>query len=228
MAVGLFPGLGIVILVIVFCGVEEARGLELGDDFEPPLFEQCDELFGCLLLRFCQIKDRRAVLLSDVGSLPIFLGWIVDFKEGTSEGLVGGLVGIEEDFDGFGMTGVAGADLFVGGLSHCSADIARGDSDYPGDLLQVMLDAPETAAGKEGALVALVCHGRNKPDREGIDAVAGVLGGEALSEKQMPEMAVATMAENLGALSIGIGNLKHRFRDRRVKARPTTAAAKLV
>ncbi len=68
-----------------------------------------------LLLLVC-IENGGAVLIANIGALPVTLSGVVDFEEELGEVFVIGLVRVEDNLDGFSVAGFACADLLVCGI----------------------------------------------------------------------------------------------------------------
>lgn len=203
MAIGLFAGFCIVVLVIGFCGVKGAGGDELGGDGKAPFFEFGDEVVGDLFLLFSEVEDRGAVLGADIGALAMVLGGVVQLEKGFCKSAVVGLARVEEDLDGFGVSGEAGRDFFIGWVCNGASNIAGGDFFHTGKGFKEVLNAPKATAGEEGARKSFLGGCGKKAQREGVDAVAGVFRSEALALEDVAEVALAAGAEDFGALSIG-------------------------
>lgn len=121
--------LGEVLLVVFFGAVEGGGGLHFGDDGtieDAGFFERGDGFARFGFLFGIVIENRGAVLRADVGSLAIERGGIVVLKKRGDEFAIGNLSGVEFDFDGFGVAGRAGADVFVGGIFFRAAGVADG------------------------------------------------------------------------------------------------------
>jgi len=144
-AVGGFAVFVVVVLVVVFGGPEGGGGGEFGFDVEGLLAELVDELLGDAFLVGVEVEDGGAVLGADVGALAVELGEVVCFEEEAGEGFEGGFGGVEEDFDGFGVSGGVGADLGVGGVLGVASGVAYGGGDDAGGALEVVLGAPEAS-----------------------------------------------------------------------------------
>ena len=68
----------------------------------------------------------------------------------------------------------------------------------------------------------------NKLDGEAVDAVAGVLFGKPLALKNVSEVTVAVIADDLDAAAVGVGNALDGTRYLVVEAGPAAAGGELV
>ena len=125
------------------------------------------------------------------------------------------------------MSGLLGADLFVGGVIGRSADIARFDGDHACLLLHQVFDAPEAAAGKDGFGGGCRCGGVElQGDR--IDAVGGVFRGESFAGEYVAEVGAASGAGDFGALSVRVGGASHGAGQCVVEAGPAASGVEFV
>ena len=118
------------------------------------------------------------------------------------------LGGIKNDFHGFHMAGLPGTDLAVGRIHREASSIAVRRADDTGNPAHQLLDPPETASGKDGALktAAILWF---KLQRYGINAVTGIFHGQPLPLENMSEMSTAAGTTNLGTPSIGVRQTLH-------------------
>jgi hypothetical protein len=142
------------ILLVVLLGVIERAGdRNLGRDRALPgptkrVTIGGSHRFGDLALLIVRVVDRRPVLRADVVSLTHPLGGIVRFEKESHQLRVANLLRIKDDEHHFGMTGFAGADLFVGREGRHAAGITgRGRVD-PIGLPKEPFRAPEAAQTK--------------------------------------------------------------------------------
>ncbi len=106
-----------ILLVVVLGGIEGHGRNDLSRDglgVNARFFQFLFEALGLLLLLVRMKKDRGAILRAPVWTLAIDLGRIVVFKEHFQQLRITQFGGIELNFDGFGMTGAVGADIFIG------------------------------------------------------------------------------------------------------------------
>src|SRR4051812_49024578 len=96
------------------------------------------------------IKNRRAVLASDVVALAIEGRRIMEPEEPAEKRLVAELRRIEDDLDRFGMAGPAGLDLGVGGVGGRAAGIPHLGRDHARDGPDDLFHAPEAASRESG------------------------------------------------------------------------------
>lgn len=150
MAIRLLAGLVVVTLVVILCLIKSSERFD----------RRCDGL-GVLLLTLVSdplrnqplcivvIENYGAVLIADVGSLSIDLRGVVEAEEGVHDLVVTDLGGVECDLNDFGMSRVAVADLFVGGVFDGAAGVAADGIDNPRDFMsEDVLDAPEASGAK--------------------------------------------------------------------------------
>ena len=196
-AVGESSFMEVVVLVVEFGGVELLGGGDFGFYFEAFLVKDLDEFLGGFFLVVVLAEDGGAVLGADVGALAVELGEIVGFEEEYGEFFVGGLVGIEGDQDGLGVSGGSGADLLIGGIGGASAGVADGGLDDAGGFLEVVFGAPEAAGGEDGGLgfgFGFHLIGGGEVHGDGVDAVAGVFGGVSFAGEDVAEVSVTVGA----------------------------------
>ncbi len=138
-------------LVIFFGGIKFSGGRNFGGDGLLKFFAGFEFGFGFFgdgdLFRRMG-EDRGAVLLAEVGSLAIHLGWIVQVPEGFDQSLVADFGWIEFDLDDFGVAGLVGADVFVRGIFSVAVAVADEGVDDAGDHAEFYFDSPEAAGGK--------------------------------------------------------------------------------
>src|SRR5579863_10401245 len=91
------------------------------------------------------VKDGGAVLRAPVGALAVELSGVVVLPENFQQVGVVDLDGVEFDFDGFGMAGAIGADIFVGGTVGLAAGIADTGRLHTGQGAEGSFDSPETS-----------------------------------------------------------------------------------
>jgi hypothetical protein len=78
----------------------------------------------------------------------------VKVEERVEQFLVADLCGIEIELDDFGVAGLVGADVFVGGALHAAALIAHGRRRYAGKRGKRRFHTPKTACAKRCFLCA--------------------------------------------------------------------------
>ena len=141
-----------IVLVVILGGIKRGRGDDLGDHVVAVGTQEDDELVYDGLLFGGLIEDGGAVLRAEIGALTVESGGVVNLEEEPGERLIGGAGGVEDDANRFGMAGEVGADVLVGRVGKLTAGVAGRDGDDPGNLLEPVLDPPETAAGENGFL----------------------------------------------------------------------------
>src|SRR5262249_57090681 len=94
------------------------------------------------------IEDRAAVLVAMVAKLSILRQGIDVVPEYVEELVIANLGRVADDLHRFGVAGAAARHLLVAGIGGVPAGIARGGADHAFDLVEVGLQAPETAAGE--------------------------------------------------------------------------------
>src|SRR6266508_6793225 len=90
-------------------------------------------------------EDRRAVLVADVGALPVELGRVVQLPERGEELVVRDLLGVEFDEHRLGVAGGVAAHLLVRGLLGAAAGVPHGGRLHARDLAERCLDLPEAS-----------------------------------------------------------------------------------
>ena len=120
-----------VLLVVVLGVVELARVRDLGRDRAEALFVE----LGLILLERCVDDgalfgasgvDGAAVLRADVVALLIWRRGVVVFPEHLQERVEVDDLGVVDDKNGLGMSGLSGAGFFVGGVGGVAARVANG------------------------------------------------------------------------------------------------------
>jgi len=94
--------------------------------------------------------NDRAVLRTDVVTLPHALRGIVAFPEGLQQLAVRQLRRVKDHTDPFGMTGSTAADLFVGGMGRVTAGIADRSRQHARNLPKESLGTPKTPHAEYG------------------------------------------------------------------------------
>src|SRR5580658_6807786 len=196
------------IALVVFLGaIKFGRGYNLGDDGAPESFGffelRLGRFGGGFLLRRV-VKNHRAVLRADVGPLAVRRGGVVARPEKLVQLFVARFLGIELDMHGLGVTGAAGANVFVSRTFKRPAHVTDGGFAHAGEPAESSLDAPKTASAERGLDKVLsgggglLRIGVDESQRGGVEAVAQPGGRRAILE-DMAEMGVAAGADNLGA-----------------------------
>lgn len=226
MAVGSFAVIVVIVLVVFFPGPKWSGGGEFGFDVMSLLLEAFDQSGGYCLLILVQVENTRAILRTNIGALTVSLREVVGFKKEGGEFFVADLVGIEGDFDGFGMSGFSGAYLLVGGVGDVASGVADGGGDDSRGALEVVFGSPETARG-EYCSFGFGVIGGDKIHGDRVDAVTCVLWGVAFAGEDMAQMAGAIGAEYFSAATISIGDLVYCTGDLIVKTGPAAVGFEL-
>ena len=93
-------------------------------------------------------EDGGAVLRAPVRTLPVERGGVVELEECIEQLLVAHFFRVEVEFDHFGVAGLVGAHIFVGGLVERAALIADGRRRHAGNRRKRGLHAPKTSCSK--------------------------------------------------------------------------------
>src|SRR2546425_13099002 len=149
-----------VVLVIILALVEALERRDLGDDRRVedmgPVQLLDVRLRGPLLL-VVRVEAHRAVLLTDVWSLPVARRGVVRDREEDLEKLpVANSRRIEAALDGLGVCGAAGGNRLVIGGVRGAAGVAGDDRADAVQLLVHSLDAPEATAREDGRGLAVL------------------------------------------------------------------------
>src|SRR5689334_18087705 len=99
------------------------------------------------------IENRGAILLAEVRTLAVQLGWIVVLPENIEQIFIGNSGGIVINLDRFRMAGGIRANVFVRGVLHLAADVTDSGSRYAWNLTEGRFNAPETSGCK-----SCFCH----------------------------------------------------------------------
>ena len=138
------------------------------------------------------------------------------------------------------MSGIAPADILIGRPVGMAARVAGTHVHHTGEPAQGIFHAPETSARQHGHLrmahlfvqgqaqLFLVAARGRETHGQGIDAMAGVLGRQALALKHMPQMRAAVIANDLHPAAVGIGLAAHHARQGIVEGRPAAPGIELV
>src|ERR687896_1409225 len=120
----------------------QARGVDVGD-----------RVLGDPALLVARIEDLRAIVRAEIVALAVLGRGVVDLKEELEDVAVGDALGVEDDLDGLGVTGM----VAVGGVLFVPAGVSDAGREDPVAAAQQLLDAPEAAAGKDRGL-GVVTH----------------------------------------------------------------------
>ena len=105
-----------VVLMIVFGRVESFGRNDFGNDWCRKFSGTVEFQYfgnGGLFLSGIKVKYGGSVLMSDVGTLTVPSGRIVDAEKNVEQLVITYLFRVISDFDGFGMSGIAPAYLFL-------------------------------------------------------------------------------------------------------------------
>src|SRR5919197_372982 len=100
---------------------------------------------GGLALLVARIEDRRAVARADVVALAVLGRRVVDLEEELEDVPVGAALGVEDDLDRLGVTGM----VAVGRVVVLPAGVSDPGRDDSIAVAQQLLDAPEAAARED-------------------------------------------------------------------------------
>ena len=102
------------------------------------------------------------------------------------------------------MAGLVTANLLVGRMFGPAAGIARLDRQNARSPLHQMFDAPKAASCENGRIGrgALFAGRPLEIERNGVDAMADILGRESLAGEHMAQMSSAFRADDLGPASV--------------------------
>src|SRR5690606_18399113 len=140
-----------VVLVLRLRLPEVADGLDLGHHLarpQPGRVDVGDRVFGHGLLLRRGIEDRRAVGRPDVVPLPVLGGRVVHLEKELQQVAEAQSRRIEDHFDRFGV----GAGFAVRRVWYVPAAVTDAGAQYPRQLADQVLHAPEAATGQHGAL----------------------------------------------------------------------------
>ena len=128
------------------------------------------------------------------------------------------------------MAGLVTANLLVGRMFGPAAGIARLDRQNARSPLHQMFDAPKAASCENGRIGrgALFAGRPLEIERNGVDAMADILGRESLAGEHMAQMSSAFRADDLGPASVGVGNAPDRSLDLVIETGPAAARIELV
>ncbi len=142
-----------ILLVVFFGHVELSCPFYLGDDRPVELmqlFKVVSRLHGSIVLLLVINENRRALLSTDVGSLPIECGGVVGRPEDLEQAVIGDLGRIVHYLDRLCMPCFACADLLIGRIGCVASHVSDGCGSYARDLSKSRFHAPETPCGKIG------------------------------------------------------------------------------
>src|SRR5438094_5189442 len=104
------------------------------------------------------IKNRRPVLRAEIGALPVQLRGIVVLPENVEQVSVRNFSRIIFNFNGLGMSGAVGANVFVSWVLKVSTDVTNAGSGYAGNLAERRFNTPKTPCCKNS-----FCHIHTSP-----------------------------------------------------------------
>ena len=140
-----------VALVVVLRRPEDGSFVDFSDDGAVEGFcsgEFGDKRFSFVFLSRAVPENGRAILRAGVVSLTVQGRRVVQREEDFEQFAVTDFVGVKMELYNFGVAGLAGADLLVGGVFNCAAHIA-GDGGFNAFKAVIgRFQAPETAAGE--------------------------------------------------------------------------------
>ena len=150
-AVGLFAGFHVVVLVVVLSFVEGLCGLDACGDRLLVLGSAGGfDFFGGELLSIVVIEDHGAILITNVWALAIDLRWIVEAKENIDERIEAHLGGVVGDLHDFNVTCIASADLLVGWVFEVATCVATHGIEHTWYILEDVFDTPEATSAEGG------------------------------------------------------------------------------
>src|SRR5260221_10031882 len=117
-----------ILLVIILCFVESRRRRNLRDDraaIPAASLALFLRRFRCGLLIVVVIKNRRAVLLTNIRSLSVECRRIVILPENGKQIVIAESLRIVSHLDDFGMSCSPAADVLISGVFHRSAQISH-------------------------------------------------------------------------------------------------------
>src|SRR5258708_28668309 len=101
-------------------------------------------------------ENRRAVLLTEVWSLTIYLRGIVQVPEGFDQRLIADFLRIEFDLHHLGVAGLVGADVFVRRIFGVAVAAADQRVHHSRNHAKFYFDSPEASGSECGE----VSHGK--------------------------------------------------------------------
>src|SRR5918997_271039 len=149
------------IVLVLGLGLPEGDGLaDLGHHLAGPQARGVD--LGDPALLVARVEDLGAVAGADVVALAVLGRRVVDLEEELEDLPVGDALGVEDDLDRLGVTGV----VPVGRVVVAAAGISDPGRDDPLAVAQQLLNAPETATHEDRGL-GVVAHGVPPSGRHG-------------------------------------------------------------
>ena len=227
MTIGSFPGARIIVLMI---GLPYPESLEISyhcRNFVSTRWEISDEFLCNRSLFAIRDKDRWEILFSDIRTLPIFLGKIMNLKEHFCECLIVSNCRIIPHFHCFDMTSSSSTDLTIFWiLSHttCIADRGR---EHSLNLSEIILYSPETSRREDRMTNILHISIRTKSKWEWISAMTSITRSELLTMEYMSNMTSATLTCDLSTTTITIKRLSNITRDSFFKWWPSASRIEL-
>jgi len=103
---------------------------------------------GCSLLLGRMIKNYRAILFSDIGSLPVQGSRIMIRPENVEKLIVTDLRRIEFHFYGLSVSGFIGADISIGWIFLCPACVSHRRGQHALQIAEGFFHSPETACAE--------------------------------------------------------------------------------
>ena len=93
-------------------------------------------------------ENRGAILRPEIRPLAIHLGGIVHVPERFDQCFVADFLRIKRHLHNFCVSGLVGADIFVGGIFGAAIAVADGGVQNSGDRPKLHFHSPEAASGK--------------------------------------------------------------------------------
>lgn len=148
MAIRLATCLFVVLLVVRLADVERLFRQQQSIDLIPLVAKHLHNMFSSIPLIVITIEDATPVLRTEIRTDSIRLGRVMNFEEQFAETLVGNQVGVKLYDYGLHMMSPMIPYVFIRRKSLFPASITHKGIKHARHLLELMLSAPETAAGK--------------------------------------------------------------------------------
>src|SRR5215217_1198619 len=145
------------------------------------------------------IKNHRAILGSDIGTLPIHGRWVVVRPEHFQKLLITDLRRIEFHFHHFSVAAFIGANVFIRRIVLCSSRVPDGGTQHAVQIAESFFHSPETAGPECGFLtlhamiMMLLPAARNRPCRHSLLDLPSLIVSIALKSNSGPKPQLALL-----------------------------------
>lgn len=152
------PVVCVILLMVIFRFPECLGPAERSRYFVSLLIQYRYILFRNFLFFLCRIENAGQILRTDVRSLAVGLGKVVNFKKQFHQILVRSFQRIVNDFRRFEMARSISAHFFIAWMRDMPAHETYRAGNYARRLHKIKFGAPKTSAGKVRSLIIFLLH----------------------------------------------------------------------